>query len=135
MMGARVGNTTRARADVDKTRRIGHAGMYRVHVGRDSRVLTMRTRRPDGADGWIDRRRRAPHARARDEGRRRRPRAIERTMDRVFPEALAPLKDADREMYDLIQLEKRRQIGGIELIASEISLGAGDGGPGIGADE
>ncbi len=40
-------------------------------------------------------------------------------MDRVFPEALAPLKDADREMYDLIQLEKRRQIGGIELIASE----------------
>merc|ERR1712159_500042 len=39
--------------------------------------------------------------------------------DRVFPEALAPLKDADREMYDLIQLEKRRQIGGIELIASE----------------
>ena len=37
----------------------------------------------------------------------------------MFPEALAPLKDADREMYDLIQLEKRRQIGGIELIASE----------------
>ena len=57
-------------------------------------------------------------------------------MDRVFPEALAPLKDADREMYDLIQLEKRRQIGGIELIASEkFHLGAGDGGPGIGADE
>ena len=40
-------------------------------------------------------------------------------MNRVFPEALAPLKSADKEMYDLIQLEKRRQIGGIELIASE----------------
>lgn len=40
-------------------------------------------------------------------------------MERVFPEALAPLKSADREVYDLIQREKRRQIGGIELIASE----------------
>jgi len=25
-------------------------------------------------------------------------------MNRVFPEALAPLKSADKEMYDLIQL-------------------------------
>ena len=40
-------------------------------------------------------------------------------MQHVFPEALAPLKEADREIYDLIQLEKRRQIRGIELIASE----------------
>ena len=40
-------------------------------------------------------------------------------MDRVFPEALSPLKEADREVYDLIQNEKKRQIGGIELIASE----------------
>jgi glycine hydroxymethyltransferase len=40
-------------------------------------------------------------------------------MDRVFPEALKTLKEADKDVYDLIQLEKRRQIGGIELIASE----------------
>ena len=49
---------------------IGHAGMCTGYTsvrtrdtGRDARLARI--------DGWIDRRRRAPHARARDEGRER----------------------------------------------------------------
>nr|QKY15228.1 serine hydroxymethyltransferase 2 (SHM2) [Polytomella parva] len=42
-----------------------------------------------------------------------------KAMETVFPEALKSLKDADREIYDLIESEKRRQWRGIELIASE----------------
>ena len=33
-----------------------------------------------------------------------------------------PLKDDDPEMWDLIQQERQRQIGGLELIASEVYL-------------
>ncbi|CAG9463896.1 unnamed protein product [Pedinophyceae sp. YPF-701] len=40
-------------------------------------------------------------------------------MDGVFPEALKALKDADPEVYGIIQDEKKRQWTGIELIASE----------------
>uniref|UniRef100_A0A7S0I8S2 Serine hydroxymethyltransferase n=1 Tax=Micromonas pusilla TaxID=38833 RepID=A0A7S0I8S2_MICPS len=40
-------------------------------------------------------------------------------MESVFPESLKALKDADPEIYELVQKEKLRQIRGIELIASE----------------
>jgi len=40
-------------------------------------------------------------------------------MESIFPESLKTLKDADPEIYELVQKEKLRQIRGIELIASE----------------
>jgi len=40
-------------------------------------------------------------------------------MDAIFPEALKTLKQADPDLYNLVQKEKLRQIQGIELIASE----------------
>jgi len=41
------------------------------------------------------------------------------SLGHVFPEALSSLKEADPEMYSIIQDEKARQWKGIELIASE----------------
>jgi glycine hydroxymethyltransferase len=46
-------------------------------------------------------------------------RRIRLAQEPVFPEALKTLKDADPEIYELVQKEKLRQIRGIELIASE----------------
>ncbi|KAK3281721.1 Serine hydroxymethyltransferase 4 [Cymbomonas tetramitiformis] len=40
-------------------------------------------------------------------------------MNAVFPAGLTPLKEADPEIYDLIEAEKVRQWKGVELIASE----------------
>lgn len=40
-------------------------------------------------------------------------------MQSIFPEALSTLKDADPEVFALIEAEKKRQWKGIELIASE----------------
>jgi glycine hydroxymethyltransferase len=40
-------------------------------------------------------------------------------MSRVLLEGNRPLKDVDPEIYNLIQLERHRQVSGIELIASE----------------
>jgi len=40
-------------------------------------------------------------------------------MNAVFPDGLKPLKEADPEIYELVELEKVRQWKGVELIASE----------------
>ena len=40
-------------------------------------------------------------------------------MEEVFPLARTPLEEADPEVYALIEEERERQKGGIELIASE----------------
>ena len=84
----------------------GYTGSGPCDAGRTARMARI--------DGWIGDGR-ATRAR---EGQTTTEAESDRAKDGSRVPGVAPLK-MRTEMYDLIQLEKRRQIGGIELIASE----------------